>query len=84
MYRNPPYIISIKCTLSTFLSPQRELVYDVTDQVRVRDLQEAIEREIRDHLMSLRSRFITRWNTNCGRTLHKMLIRSHTEVHLEM
>ena len=47
----------------------------MTDRVKVHNLQEAIEREIRDHVMSLRSRFITRWNNNCGRTLHKMLIR---------
>ena len=51
------------------------MVYDATDQVRVHDLQEGIEREIRDHVMSLRSRFITRWNNNCGRILHEMLTR---------
>jgi coiled-coil and C2 domain-containing protein 2A len=59
---------------------QGQLVYDATDQVRVQDLQEAIEREIRDHVMSLRSRFITRWNNNCGRTLHRMLTRYEEQL----
>ena len=69
------YLGSTVASSISSCSVQQDLVYDVTDKVKVHNLQEAIEREIRDHVMSLRSRFITRWNNNCGKTLHKILVR---------
>ena len=34
-----------------------------------------IERTVREHLMTLRSRFITRWNRHCTRKLYSLLQR---------
>jgi len=34
-----------------------------------------IERTVREHLMTLRSRFITRWNRHCTRKLDSFLQR---------
>ena len=40
-----------------------------------------IERTVREHLMTLRSRFITRWNRHATRKLHSLLPRYTTQLH---
>ena len=39
-----------------------------------------IERTVREHLMTLRSRFITRWNRHATRKLHSLLPRYTTQL----
>ena len=40
-----------------------------------------IERTVREHLMTLRSRFITRWNRHATRKLHSLLPRYTTQLY---
>ena len=41
-----------------------------------------IERTVREHLMTLRSRFITRWNRHATRKLHSLLPRYTTQLYM--
>ncbi|KAL5457110.1 hypothetical protein EMCRGX_G034349 [Ephydatia muelleri] len=49
------------------------LHYTETNGQETLALQERIDRNLRDHMISLRSGFITRWNRHCARILQSLL-----------
>lgn len=52
---------------------QQDLVYSQTDAYKVKEIQQRFERSARDFIMKGRSRFVTKWNRHCTKSLQGIL-----------